>query len=217
MAGRCGCSSSNATGASISAGSCTTVTGAGTTASPAVIGVLVDPDAANNLQCGAGGLFSATAQVEAGDDSIVVTGDGSNATPYEIAAQISSNARNLLTLDTTGGEEGLLATADPEFGQSTGAYLGGSAPLTGLIAYTGQTVVTTDGSGLATINLPTAFPTGFITAIISAGDLPGSSGLELAVNASTVTLGSFGIRARDGGGTPIAVGNIRVNWIVFGW
>lgn len=212
MAGRCGCSSSNATGASISAGSCTTVTGAGTTASPAVIGVLVDPDAANNLQCGAGGLFVGGTQIEVGD-GLTIVGDGSSATPYDLGVDLDADAENLLSVSA----DGLLAMPDPNFGQSTGAYLGGGAPAVGLIAYTGQTVVITDGSGLATINLPAAFPTGFVTAIISAGDLPGSSGLELAVNAAAVALGSFGIRARDGGGTPIAAGTLRINWIAFGW
>lgn len=212
MAGRCGCSSSNATGASITAGACTTVTGAGTTASPAVIGVEIDPDASNNLQCGANGLFAATAQVE-GSNSIDVTGDGSQATPYEIAVNIEEgDPRSLLHI----GIAGLFATPDPEYGQSTGAYLGGAAPIAGLLGYFGQTVVTTDAGGMATINLPVAFPTGFVKANVSLGDLPSSLVAELAVEAATVTLGSFKIRARDAAGAAI-VGNLRICWDAIGW
>lgn len=95
MAGRCGCSSSAATGASLSAGACTTVTGAGTPASPAIIGVLIDDDPSNNLQCSPSGLFSATAQVEAGDCATVV-GDGSLATPYVVSAKVDPAATNNL-------------------------------------------------------------------------------------------------------------------------
>lgn len=102
MAGRCGCSSVNATGASLSAGSCTTITGAGTTESPAIVGVVVDPDASNNLQCGPNGLFAATAQVVAGDDSISVGGDGSLATPWSITTVLSAEDDQVLELAADG-------------------------------------------------------------------------------------------------------------------
>ena len=259
MAGRCNCSSVNATGASLTAGSdCVSVTGAGTPASPAVIDVVVDPSASNNLQCGPGGLFAATAQLVDGDctdvsgdgslatpyivdveidpdasnvltcgasgllvpatqledgDCTTVTGDGSVATPYAVAVELDPNARNLLDC----GAPGLMATPDPLYGQSSGAYLGGAAPLTGLIKYTGQTVVMTDAGGVGIITLPAAFPTGFVNVIHSLGDIPTSTIAETAVDAATVTLGSFRIRARDETGAAVAAASLRYCWEATGW
>jgi len=216
VAGRCGCASSNATGASISAGACTTVTGAGTPASPAVIGVDVDPNAANSLQCGPAGLFAATAAVEDGSCT-TVDGDGSLATPYEVNVKLDNDVRNLLDCTGAGVNDGLMATPDPLYGQSTGAYIGGGAPLVGIIAYVGQTVVVTDVNGFATITLPAAFPTGFIKANAGLGDVPSSLIAELSIDAATVGLNSFRVRASAGDGAPVIGGTLRVCWDAYGW
>lgn len=213
MAGRCGCSSSNATGASISAGSCVTVSGAGTTASPAVIGVEIDPSDANNLQCGSAGLFVSGAQLEAGDDSIGVTGDGSDATPYELTVAISADSANRLTLEA----DGLQVLADPSYDADTTGYAGGVAPATDWYHKVGQTVILTDVNGFATINFGTAFPNGIITVVPAIGDLVTSAGVELCVDAANVTAAGFRVRLRDGTGTPLAGSNVRIVYTAWGW
>lgn len=211
MAGRCGCSSSNATGASISAGSCTTVTGAGTTASPAVIGVLVDPDAANNLQCGASGLFAGGTSVEV-DDGLTISGDGSNATPYDIGIDIDPDTDNLLSVSV----DGLLALPNTTY-DNDGSYIGGAPPSTGLIYQAGSKSITTDINGKAVVNLPSSFPTGFVTVVICLGSVP-TIEVALTVDQTAVTLSSFTIDAKDAAtGAVVSGGNLLINFVAVGW
>ncbi len=212
MAGRCGCSSSNATGASISAGACVTVSGAGTTASPAVIGVEVDPDASNNLQCGANGLFAGGTQVEVGE-GLTISGDGSNATPYDIGIELDPDGDNLLSV----GADGLLALARIAI-EIDGAYIGGSPPADADFKVVfGLKGVTTDTNGNATITLPTAFPTGFGCAIPILGSVPTIT-VALVVDQTAVALNAFRINAKDASNnTNISGGNLLVAYVAVGW
>lgn len=211
MAGRCGCSSSNATGASISAGACTTVTGAGTTASPAVIGVQVDPSDANNLQCGANGLFAGGTSVEVGN-GLTIVGDGSAATPYDIGIDLDPDADNLLSV----GVDGLLALPNTTY-DNDGSYIGGAPPSTGLVYQAGSKAVTTDTNGKATITLPSAFPTGFVTVVVCLGSVP-TIEVALTIDQTTVSLSSFQIDAKDAAtGAVVSGGNLLVNFVAVGW
>lgn len=212
MAGRCGCTSSNATGASISAGACATVTGAGTPASPAIVGVLVDPSAANNLQCGVDGLFAASAQVEAADASVTITGDGSLATPYEVAAAVSAEAGNMLQLEA----DGLYAKPNPTFLQGTGTLFGGALPADpNWVEEAGTAVLTTDASGFITIPIFVDL-LGILTIEFCIGDIPTTPALAY-IDMGSVGLASFNIKFTDPAGAAIAFGAFRINYAVKGW
>jgi len=56
--GRCGCSSSAASGAAIGTAPCITAAGAGTPASPFILSPRIDPDVRNLLSCGSAGLLA---------------------------------------------------------------------------------------------------------------------------------------------------------------
>lgn len=212
MAGRCGCSSSNATGASISAGACVTVTGAGTTASPAVIGVEIDPSSANTLECGTDGLFAASAQVEAADESVTVTGDGSNATPYEVAAQISELAGNSLSLE----DDGLYGGRNPDVLAGSSALFGGAVPADpNWVIESGNYVATTNVAGHIVVPIFVDL-LGILSIVYSLNDVPGSVVVH-AIDNSTVALDHFDVVFQDTAGAPVAFGTFRINYTVIGW
>lgn len=111
--------------------------------------------------------------------------------------------------------------------------LSGSTPSTStsqLLMQTGTDVVTTDGSGFATINFPSAFPNSLISLVITSGDsyLGGADYSEpviVGVNTSNTSL--FMIEAYRLYG-PVNAYNavamdkfinatLRCNWIALGW
>lgn len=232
MAGRCSCSSSTATGASLTAGSCATVTGAGTTASPAVIGVKLDPAASNLLQCGPDGLYAATAQVEAADESISVTGDGSSATPYEVGVQIAPQTHpdfygvNVLRLyaDPNGGlgvdswrdADGSLAI-NAGLLDTDGALAGPgiSDPSQAFILFQGGTqIVSLDASGNGNVTFPTPYPNSLISFVPVDGDSDTSA---FSISLGAPALGSHGVHCEPiNPADPVASTNVRITYIAMG-
>jgi hypothetical protein len=188
-----------------------TVTGAGTTGSPAVIGVKVDPDAANNLQCGPDGLFAATAQVEAVDESVVVTGDGSLASPWEVGVKVSPAAGNLLQLEP----DGLYGLSNPVVIPAT-ALFGGPVPADpNYVKICGTLAATTNVAGHIVVPI-TVTLLGIVTIVYSVGDVPGVI-TNTSIDFSTVGLTQFDVVFQDDGGFPIVGGTYRINYEVTGW
>ena len=114
---RCGCEAD--CNCAIVDGDCTEVAGSGTIASPYTIGVVVDPDPDNLIECGPSGLLAEQNPVVVADtDCIDLEGDGSAGDPLTATPIISADPDNLLSC------------------------AGGIAPFPGLLA----TVETLDGS-----------------------------------------------------------------------
>jgi hypothetical protein len=85
-----------------------------------------------------------------------------------------------------------------------------SASTTLFLAQAGSTIVTTNGSGDATISLPTAFPGGILTVVVCDGDDASNSGTFAGISSGT-SKASFNVSSSK------ATTAIRVNWIAIGW
>jgi hypothetical protein len=83
----------------------------------------------------------------------------------------------------------------------------------GLITKWGSTTVTLDGSGNGTVTFATAFPTGYLAAVVNNGDPDFSGALAFVVKSASCTASTlaFSVRASPG-----AV-SVRVNWIAYGY
>lgn len=91
---RCGCSSECT--CRVQAGTCTTVTGNGSVASPYTVGVAISAGVGNGLTCEADGLFSAASLVVADTACIDLDGAGSLADPLTASPVFSADAGNVI-------------------------------------------------------------------------------------------------------------------------
>jgi hypothetical protein len=90
---------------------------------------------------------------------------------------------------------------------------GTSTDENGLVTKWGSSVVTLDASGNGTVTFGTAFPTAYLSAVVSSGDptvAPTAAFIANNGSCSTTTL-AFSVRANPGAIT------VRVNWIVYGY
>lgn len=81
----------------------------------------------------------------------------------------------------------------------------------------GTSVVATSSVGGFNVNLPSSFPNGLITALLSSGDNPTAAYVTqiLLSNCAVNNINGVATYATTGAGVPST--NIRLNWIALGW
>lgn len=147
---RCGCGTDCQ--CTVQAGSCTTVTGSGSSATPYTISVDLSAVAGNTLSCVADGLYGSAGGLTVSDTSCInLGGDGSSGTPLTAAPIFSSDAGNVL--ECRG--DGLYAPAAGTSGATNYALFEDNN--------TNPTILPADGTGHSSIEID------FDTVISSAG------------------------------------------------
>lgn len=96
------------------------------------------------------------------------------------------------------------------------AKVGGANPPAGAAKLTkqgSQVISTTGGSG--TVTFPDAFPNGVVTVVVTAGSNNPSNLMGYVITGCTVS--GFTVYGKEPDGDPIANGNVRIEYIAYGW
>lgn len=149
--------------------------------------------------------------------SILVTGSGAAGDPFEASVKIDPDASNLAQV-TASGLLVLDGDSDIEIIGIAGSYVG-SPPAPGTPGrwkkQLGNSVFTSDASGVVTITFPTPFTGGVATIIVTNGD---TTVLAIpSVLQNTVSLSGFQVRWIDYAGSVWAAQATRTNWEATGW
>jgi hypothetical protein len=122
-------------------------------------------------------------------------------------------ADNLYAGSSLVGTQILNSGANNKAPNTTLATPGTTTTEQGLITKWGSSTVTLDASGNGTVTFGTAFPTGYLAAVVNNGDPTASGTLAFVVNNGSCTASTlaFSVRASPGA---VAV---RVNWIAYGY
>jgi hypothetical protein len=103
------------------------------------------------------------------------------------------------------------------YGRTSG--LVGSVPVTGAPNFqiqAGTYVGTTTSGGSLSIPLPSTFPNGLLTVLVSVGDNAASLG-QVQINAASNTTSSFGVLCWTLAGAVVNAGTVRINYIAIGF
>lgn len=167
------------------------------------------------------------AATEAGGDTIAaaMNTDGRPVSATNPLFIYNQATRNLEWKDASGWNVNsmfsLIPSVNALIGSPTGLGTNIASGAVRPVIQAGTFSTTTDASGYAAYNYPTAFPNGILATILTNGDSSASGrGKIMSVSGNppfTQTLATLYISVADGSGTGLAGTAVRINYIVIGW